>query len=66
MSFDIILPFLRPIAGYIEDPEVSEIMVNPGGRVFVERHGTMIALGRVVAYTASTKDPLISFRGGYV
>jgi hypothetical protein len=32
----------------------------------IERHGTVIALGRVVAYTASTQDPLISFRGGYI
>ncbi|MEQ1575861.1 MAG: ATPase, T2SS/T4P/T4SS family [Vicinamibacterales bacterium] len=47
MSFEIILPFLRPIAAYIEDPEVSEIMVNPGGRVFVERHGMMIEASQV-------------------
>jgi pilus assembly protein CpaF len=39
MSFGVILPFLRPIAAYIEDPAVNEIMVNPGGRVFVERDG---------------------------
>jgi flavin reductase (DIM6/NTAB) family NADH-FMN oxidoreductase RutF len=32
----------------------------------IERHGTVIALGRVVAYSAGTKDPLISFRGGYI
>src|SRR5829696_2170939 len=32
----------------------------------IERHGTVIALGRVVAYSASTKEPLISFRGGYL
>jgi flavin reductase (DIM6/NTAB) family NADH-FMN oxidoreductase RutF len=32
----------------------------------IERYSTMIALGRVVAYTASSKDPLISFRGGYL
>jgi flavin reductase (DIM6/NTAB) family NADH-FMN oxidoreductase RutF len=32
----------------------------------IERHGTIIAIGRVVAFTASTKDPLISFRGGYI
>ena len=32
----------------------------------IERHGAVIALGRVVAYTASSKDPLISFRGGYL
>jgi flavin reductase (DIM6/NTAB) family NADH-FMN oxidoreductase RutF len=32
----------------------------------IERHGTVIALGRIMAYTAGTKDPLISFRGGYL
>jgi len=32
----------------------------------IERHGAVIALGRVVAYSASTKDPMISFRGGYL
>jgi flavin reductase (DIM6/NTAB) family NADH-FMN oxidoreductase RutF len=32
----------------------------------IERHGTVIALGRVVAYTAGSKEPLISFRGGYL
>jgi flavin reductase (DIM6/NTAB) family NADH-FMN oxidoreductase RutF len=32
----------------------------------IERHGAVIALGRVVAYTSSSKDPLISFRGGYL
>jgi pilus assembly protein CpaF len=41
MSFDIILPFLRPIARFIEDPDVSEIMVNGGGRVFLERQGRL-------------------------
>jgi pilus assembly protein CpaF len=39
MAFDVILPFLRPIAHLIEDPDVSEIMVNGSRRVFVERHG---------------------------
>src|SRR4029077_6611799 len=39
MSFDIILPFLRPIAHLIQDPDISEIMVNGGGRVFLERQG---------------------------
>jgi len=32
----------------------------------IERHGAVIALGRVVAYTASPREPMISFRGGYV
>ena len=39
MSFDVILPFLRPIAHLIQDPDVSEIMVNGSRRVFVERQG---------------------------
>jgi flavin reductase (DIM6/NTAB) family NADH-FMN oxidoreductase RutF len=32
----------------------------------IERYGTVIALGRVVTYKSGTKDPLISFRGGYL
>ena len=31
-----------------------------------ESQGAVIALGLVVAYTSGTKDPLISFRGGYI
>ena len=39
-SFDRILPFIRPIEHLLRDPEVTEVMVNAGGRhVFVERHG---------------------------
>jgi pilus assembly protein CpaF len=41
MSFDLILPFLRPIAHLIQDPDVSEIMVNAGGGVFLERDGVL-------------------------
>jgi pilus assembly protein CpaF len=41
MSFDVILPFLRPIAHLIQDPEVSEIMVNGSRRVFVECDGLL-------------------------
>jgi pilus assembly protein CpaF len=40
-GFEIILPFLRPIAPFLQDPEISEIMVNAGGRVFVEYHGVV-------------------------
>ena len=47
MSFEIILPFLRPIAGFLQDASVSEIMVNPGGRVFVERFGAIESVDRV-------------------
>ena len=41
MSFDVILPFLRPIAHLIQDPDISEIMVNGSRRVFVEKAGVL-------------------------
>src|SRR6516164_967814 len=41
MSFEVILPFLRPIAHLIQDPTVTEIMVNGSGRIFVERDGQL-------------------------
>jgi pilus assembly protein CpaF len=41
MSFAVILPFLRPIAHLIEDPTITEIMVNGSGRIFVEREGRL-------------------------
>ena len=41
MSFELILPFLRPIAHLIRDPQITEIMVNGSGRVFVERAGQL-------------------------
>jgi pilus assembly protein CpaF len=39
MSFELIRPFIKPIWPFIEDPDVSEIMINGSGRVFVERRG---------------------------
>lgn len=39
MSFDVILPFLRPIEALIKDPAISEIMVNGPAGVFIERDG---------------------------
>jgi pilus assembly protein CpaF len=41
MSFEVILPFLRPIAHLIQDPDVTEIMVNGSRRIFIERHGLL-------------------------
>jgi len=41
MSFEVILPFLRPIERLIRDDEVSEIMVNGSAAVFVERAGVI-------------------------
>jgi|SRR5579863_2419947 len=39
MGFELILPFLRPIENLILDREISEIMVNGSGRIFIERNG---------------------------
>jgi len=39
--FDLILPFLEPIRHLIEDNGISEIMVNGGRRVFIERDGIL-------------------------
>ena len=44
MSFDVILPFLRPIEDLIRDAQISEIMVNGAGSVFVEREGRLTAV----------------------
>ena len=41
-SLDRILPFLKPIEDLLVDPDVTEVMVNEGGRrVFVERDGPL-------------------------
>ena len=48
MSFELILPFLRPIAHLIRDPQITEIMVNGSGRIFVEREGRLEAVADVV------------------
>jgi pilus assembly protein CpaF len=49
-SLDRILPFLRPIEDLLADPDITEVMVNAGGRrVFVERAGRLqVVPGRVL------------------
>ncbi|HVX29194.1 MAG TPA: ATPase, T2SS/T4P/T4SS family [Nitrolancea sp.] len=44
MSFDLILPFIRPLEPLLEDREVSEIMVNGPHQVYVERRGRLEAV----------------------
>jgi pilus assembly protein CpaF len=39
MGFETILPFLRPVASLLADADISEIMINPGSNIFVERAG---------------------------
>lgn len=43
-EFELILPYLRPIERWIEDEEVTEIMCNGNGQVWVERGGQVIQL----------------------
>src|SRR5580658_3909072 len=39
MSFDLILPFLKPIGHLFDVETISEIMVNPDGSVWIEEIG---------------------------
>src|SRR5882724_7665506 len=48
MQFETILPFLRPIEHLILDPDISEIMVNAGSRIFIERNGELEAIDGIV------------------
>lgn len=41
MSWEVIIPFLRPIETFLRDPEVSDILVNASGQVFVEKYGQL-------------------------
>lgn len=45
MSFDLILPFLRPIESLLLDDSVSEIMGNPDGSWWFEREGKLARAG---------------------
>jgi pilus assembly protein CpaF len=48
MSFEVILPFLRPIEHLILDPDITEIMANGSQRVFVERAGLLEEIADVL------------------
>src|SRR5216684_3365231 len=48
MSWDVIVPFLRPIESLIRDPEISDIMVNGSSCVFIEKHGELRLVPDVV------------------
>ncbi len=47
MSFELILPFLRPIESLLLDDSVSEIMGNPDGLWWYERRGKLYAAPEV-------------------
>jgi pilus assembly protein CpaF len=44
MSFEVILPFLKPIKHLLEAETVCEIMVNPDGSVWIEEDGQIQSL----------------------
>jgi pilus assembly protein CpaF len=48
VSFALILPFLRSIEAFILDEDISEVMVNASGRVFIERLGELSEVAGVV------------------
>jgi pilus assembly protein CpaF len=50
-SWELILPFLRPIQSVLFDDSVSEIMVNGDGKVFVERAGLVTAIEATLTQT---------------
>ena len=47
MSFEIILPFLKPIRHLLEAETVSEIMVNPDSSVWIEEDGQIQLLSGI-------------------
>jgi pilus assembly protein CpaF len=59
MSWDVIIPFLRPIEGLIRDPEISDILVNGPDHIFVEKFGEMNAVPGV---TLSEKSLQVAIR----
>ena len=47
MSFEIIIPFLKPIEHLLASRTVSEIMVNPDNSVWIEEHGQIQRLSDI-------------------
>jgi pilus assembly protein CpaF len=47
VSFEIIIPFLRPIEALLESESISEIMVNPDGSVWMEENGRIERLPEI-------------------
>jgi pilus assembly protein CpaF len=47
VSFEIIIPFLKPIEHLLASKTVSEIMVNPDGSVWIEEGGQIQLLPRI-------------------
>ncbi len=59
MSWEVIIPFLRPIEDLIRDPDISDILVNGSKEVFIEKFGEM---QQVPGITISEKSLQIAIR----
>jgi pilus assembly protein CpaF len=59
MSWEVILPFLRPIEGLILDPDISDILVNGPDHVFIEKFGE---LQKVPGVTLTEKSLQVAIR----
>jgi pilus assembly protein CpaF len=59
MSWDVIIPFLRPIEGLIRDPNISDILVNGPHHVFIEKFGEM---QKVPGVTLTEKSLQVAMR----
>jgi pilus assembly protein CpaF len=46
-SWEVIIPFLRPIEPLLRDPEITDILVNGSSRVFAEKTGRMYEVSGV-------------------
>lgn len=42
MSFEVIIPFLKPIEHLLASKTISEIMVNPDGSIWIEENGQIL------------------------
>jgi len=58
MSFELILPFLRPIEALLLDESVSEIMGNPDGSWWYERDGRLCQEKNIVFDSAKLRTGL--------
>ncbi len=47
-SLETIIPFITEIRGFLEDPEISEIMINNSRDIFIEKKGELIKTDRVI------------------
>jgi pilus assembly protein CpaF len=62
VSFEIIIPFLKPIEHLLASATVSEIMVNPDGSVWMEENGQIQHLAGVQFDDGALSSPTASGR----